>query len=394
MNTFNFSVPQDITVGKGSLAKLPEIAKKLGGSHAFIISGPHLAKMGLVEKAADYLKTVDIKTDAFTEIEANPSVATVEKATEKFKESGADFIVAFGGGSPMDVAKAVGVVAKYGGSITEYEGAHKVPGPIIPLIAIPTTAGTGSEVTAFSVITDHSRDYKLTVFSYELLPAYAILDAELITTVPASVAAACGIDAFIHAEEAYISTAASPFSDAMAEKAMALIGKNIRRFVANRGDMEAAEAMMVGSLFAGIAFSFARLGNVHAMSHPVSAFFDVPHGVANAVLLPVVAEYNALADHGRYLTIYNDISPVPAYTDDFEPMMLVDAIHSLCADIGIPENLTIAINQASKTGEVTREEIESKIEAMAVDAMKSGNIAVNPRSSRQCDIEMLYKKAL
>lgn len=394
MNTFNFSVPQDITVGKGSLAKLPEIAKKLGGSHAFIISGPHLAKMGLVEKAADYLKTVDIKTDAFTEIEANPSVATVEKATEKFKESGADFIVAFGGGSPMDVAKAVGVVAKYGGSITEYEGAHKVPGPIIPLIAIPTTAGTGSEVTAFSVITDHSRDYKLTVFSYELLPAYAILDAELITTAPASVAAACGIDAFIHAEEAYISTAASPFSDAMAEKAMALIGKNIRRFVANRGDMEAAEAMMVGSLFAGIAFSFARLGNVHAMSHPVSAFFDVPHGVANAVLLPVVAEYNALADHGRYLTIYNDISPVPAYTDDFEPMMLVDAIHSLCADIGIPENLTIAINQASKTGEVTREEIESKIEAMAVDAMKSGNIAVNPRSSRQCDIEMLYKKAL
>lgn len=394
MNTFNFSVPQDITVGKGSLAKLPEIAKKLGGSHAFIISGPHLAKMGLVEKAADYLKTVDIKTDAFTEIEANPSVATVEKATEKFKESGADFIVAFGGGSPMDVAKAVGVVAKYGGSITEYEGAHKVPGPIIPLIAIPTTAGTGSEVTAFSVITDHSRDYKLTVFSYELLPAYAILDAELITTAPASVAAACGIDAFIHAEEAYISTAASPFSDAMAEKAMALIGKNIRRFVANRGDMEAAEAMMVGSLFAGIAFSFARLGNVHAMSHPVSAFFDVPHGVANAVLLPVVAEYNALADHGRYLTIYNDISPVPAYTDDFEPMMLVDAIHSLCADIGIPENLTIAINQASKTGEVTREEIESKIEAMAVDAMKSGNIAVNPRSSYQCDIEMLYKKAL
>ena len=394
MNTFNFSVPQDITVGKGSLAKLPEIAKKLGGSHAFIISGPHLAKMGLVEKAADYLKTVDIKTDAFTEIEANPSVATVEKATEKFKESGADFIVAFGGGSPMDVAKAVGVVAKYGGSITEYEGAHKVPGSIIPLIAIPTTAGTGSEVTAFSVITDHSRDYKLTVFTYELLPAYAILDAELITTAPASVAAACGIDAFIHAEEAYISTAASPFSDAMAEKAMALIGKNIRRFVANRGDMEAAEAMMVGSLFAGIAFSFARLGNVHAMSHPVSAFFDVPHGVANAVLLPVVAEYNALADHGRYLTIYNDISPVPAYTDDFEPMMLVDAIHSLCADIGIPENLTIAINQASETGEVTREEIESKIEAMAVDAMKSGNIAVNPRSSRQCDIEMLYKKAL
>ncbi len=394
MNEFSFSVPQNITVGKGSLAKLPEVAKKLGGSHAFLMSGPHLAKMGLVEKAANSLKSAGIEVDTFTEIEGNPSVETVDKATAAFKETGADFIVAFGGGSPMDVAKAVGVTAKYGGSITEYEGAHKVPGPIIPLIAIPTTAGTGSEVTAFSVITDHSRDYKLTVFSYEILPAYAILDAELLTTAPASVAAACGIDAFIHAEEAYISTAASPFSDAMAEKAMSLIGKNIRRFVANRGDIEAAEAMLVGSLFAGIAFSFARLGNVHAMSHPVSAFFDVPHGVANAVLLPVIAEYNALADHGRYLTIYNDISPVPAYEEEFEPLMLVDAIRELCEEIGIPANLTEAINNASKTGPVSAEEIESKIEAMAVDAMKSGNIAVNPRSSRQCDIEMLYRKAL
>lgn len=394
METFNFSVPQDITVGKGSISKLPEIAKKLGGKHALIISGPHLEKMGLVKKAADYLASVDIKADTFTDIEANPSVTTVEKAIAKYLESGADFIVAFGGGSPMDVAKAVGVVAKYGGSVTDYEGAHKVPGPIVPLIAIPTTAETGSEVTAFSVITDHSRNYKLTVFSYEILPKYAILDAELITTAPASVAAACGIDAFIHAEEAYVSTAASPFSDALAEKAMALIGKNIRRFVANRNDIEAAEAMMTGSLFAGIAFSFARLGNVHAMSHPVSAFFDVPHGVANAVLLPVIAEYNALADHGKYLTIYNDISPIPAYADEFEPMMLVDAIRELCADIGIPENLTIAINNASKTGTVTKEEIESKIEPMAVDAMKSGNIAVNPRASRQCDIEMLYRRAL
>lgn len=394
MNEFNFSVPQNIIVGRGSMAKLPEVAKEMGGKHAFIISGPHLKKMGLVEKAAESLRAEGILVDDFTDIEGNPSVTTVEAATEAFQASGADFIVAFGGGSPMDVAKAVGVVAKYGGSITEYEGAHKVPGKIIPLVALPTTAGTGSEVTAFSVITDHSRDYKLTVFSYELLPAYAILDAELITTAPASVAAACGIDAFIHAEEAYISTAASPFSDAMAEKAMELIGGNIRRFVANRTDVEAAEAMMVGSLFAGIAFSFARLGNVHAMSHPVSAFFDVPHGVANAVLLPVVAEYNALADHGRYYKIYNYISEIPAYEDEFEPMMLVDAIRSLCEAIGIPANLTEAINQAGKTGSISREAIEEKIEAMAADAMKSGNIAVNPRSSRQCDIEMLYRKAL
>ena len=289
MNDFSFSVPQNIMVGRGSLAKLPEAAKQLGGSHAFIISGPHLTKMGLVGKVSDSLKAAGFAVDAFTETEGNPSTDTVEKAAAAYKASGADFIVAFGGGSPMDVAKAVGVVVKYGGRIEEYEGAHKVPGKIVPLIAIPTTAGTGSEVTAFSVITDHRRDYKLTVFSYELLPACAILDAELLTSAPASVAAACGIDAFIHAEEAYVSRAASPFSDAMAEKAMELLGGNIRRFVACREDIEAAENMIVGSLFAGIAFSFARLGNVHAMSHPISAYFDVPHGVANAVLLPVIA---------------------------------------------------------------------------------------------------------
>lgn len=376
MEAFEFFIPQNIMVGAGTMAKLPECAKKLGGSHAMLISGPTLRKMGIVDKAADYLKEAGMKVDIFTDVEANPSVTTVEKATEAFKEAGADFIVALGGGSPMDVAKAVGVTAKFGGSITEYEGAHKVPGKIIPLIAIPTTAGTGSEVTAFSVITDHSRDYKLTVFSYELLPSYAILDPELLTSAPASVAAACGIDAFIHAEEAYVSTAASPFSDAMAEKAMELIGKNIRRFVARRTDLEAAEAMLTGSLFAGIAFSFARLGNVHAMSHPV------------------IAEYNALADHGRYLTIYNYISPIPAFEDEFEPLMLVDAIRELNEDIGIPADLTTAIRQAAKGKEVSEDEIESKIDAMADDAMKSGNIAVNPRSSRKQDIVALYYKAL
>ena len=399
MNPFEFFIPQNIMVGAGTMSKLPECAGKLGGSHAMLISGPTLRKMGIVDKAADYLKAAGIGVDIFTDVEANPSVTTVEKATESFREAGADFIVALGGGSPMDVAKAVGVTAKFGGSITEYEGAHKVPGKIIPLIAIPTTAGTGSEVTAFSVITDHSRDYKLTVFSYELFPSYAILDPELLTSAPASVAAACGIDAFIHAEEAYVSAAASPFSDAMAEKAMELIGGNIRRFVARRTDLEAAEAMMTGSLFAGIAFSFARLGNVHAMSHPVSAFFNVPHGVANGVLLPVIAEYNALADHGRYLKIYNYISPVMAYEDEFEPMMLVEAIRELNEAIGIPADLTTAIKNAAKGKEVTEEEVTeedilSKIDAMADDAMKSGNIAVNPRASRKQDIVELYHKAL
>lgn len=381
MNEFTFSVPQNIIVGKGSLAKLPEVAEKLGGKKAFIISGPHLNKMGIVQSCADAMKAKGIESSVFTETEGNPSVETVDKASAAYKESGADFIVALGGGSPMDVAKAVGVVARYGGSITEYEGADKVPGDIIPLIAVPTTAGTGSEVTAFSVITDHSRNYKLTVFSYKLIPSYAILDAELLTTVPVSVAAACGIDAMVHALEAYISTAASPFSDAMAEKALELIGANIRSYVANRGDIEAAENMLVGSLFAGIAFSWARLGDVHAMSHPVSAYFNVPHGVANAILLPTIVEYNMLADKGKYLNIYNYIAELPASPEEFTADMLVDELLDLNESLGIPAGL-------EEVG-VTKD----KFDAMADDAMKSGNIAVNPRSTTKKDVLALYEKA-
>ncbi len=396
MKAFQFSVPVNIEVGQGSVEKLPEIAKKMKGSHALIITGPTITKMGWTDRVVAGLKQEGILADVFKDVEANPSVDTVEKAAKMFADCGADFIVAFGGGSPMDVAKAVAVVAKYGGKVTDYEGAHKVPGKVIPTIAIPTTAGTGSEVTAFSVITDHSRNYKFTIFSYELLPTYAILDATLLTTSPASVAAACGIDAFIHAEEAYVSTDASFFSDALAEKAMELLGGNMRRFVANRTDLEAAEAMLVGSLFAGIAFSFARLGNVHAMSHPVSAYFDVPHGVANAVLLPVVVEYNALADHGKYRKIYNYISPVKASADIFTADMLVEAVRKLNEDIGIPKNLTSAIvKNGNRSGVMPdTEEMEVLIKAMVEDAMKSGNIQVNPRSSKASDIEMLYRKAL
>lgn len=382
MKEFSFSVPQEIIVGKGSLARLPEAAEKLGGKHGFIISGPHLNKMGIVASCSESLENAGIKVDAYTETEGNPSVETVEKAAAAFCKSGADFIIALGGGSPMDVAKAVGVVARYGGSITEYEGGDRVPGDIIPLIAIPTTAGTGSEVTAFSVITDHSRNYKLTVFSYKLIPVYAILDPELLTTAPVSVAAACGIDAMVHALEAYISKDASPFSDAMAEKALELIGKNIRRYVADRTDIEAAEAMITGSLFAGIAFSWARLGDVHAMSHPVSAYFDVPHGVANAILLPTIVEYNALADRGKYLKLFNYISLTPASEAEFEPFMLVDLLTELNEQLGIPGSL----------GEVGV--TADKFDAMADDAMKSGNIAVNPRSTTKKDVLSLYEKAL
>ena len=379
---YQFTIPQNVHFGLGSLKKLPDFLKDNASDHVFLISDHGLESIGLVKKIKDIVIDAGIKVSEYLEVKPNPTVAIVDEAVALYKKSRATSIIALGGGSPMDVAKAVGVLAVYGGKITEYEGAHKVPGPIIPIIAIPTTAGTGSEVTAFSVITDESRNYKLTVFSYELLPTYALLDPELIMTAPASIAAACGIDALIHAMEAYVSRDSSPFSDAMAEKAMELIGANIRRFVANRKDEEAACAMMAGSNFAGIAFAWARLGNVHAMSHPVSAFFGVPHGVANSILLPVIAQYNALADQGRYEKIYNYISVEKEPVNNFKPEMLVREIRKLNEDLGIPSCL-------SEVG-VT----EDKIPQMAEDAMKSGNIAANPRSSTLKDIINLYHQAL
>ncbi len=387
---FTFSIPQKVVFGSGAISKLPEVAAKLGKSKALIISGPHLEKIGLVAKCSDAMKAAGIESVSFCRTEGNPSVETVEAATALFAESGADFIVAFGGGSPLDVAKAVAVLATYGGKITDYEGGEKVPGPVVPMIAIPTTAGTGSEVTAFSVITDHSRNYKLTVASNYLLPLYAVLDSDLISTVPAGTAAACGIDAMIHALESYVSKAASPFSEMFSLRALELIGQSIRAYVKDRGDKAAAENMLLGSLFAGIAFSHARLGDVHAMSHPVSAFFNVPHGVANAILLPKVVEFNeSMAEEGamrkKYYDIYRCVCKSPVGDAEFAPSMLQKELSSLNAELGIPSGLSGA--------GISSEDFERVLDQMADDAMKSGNIAVNPRKTGRDDVIDMYRRA-
>ena len=382
MKEFMFSVPQNIIVGAKSLEKLPSLLKKMSVDHVFLISDRGLEKAGTVGKVVEILDREGIKHHEYLDVLPNPSVEIVNEATNEYKSAGADVIVALGGGSPMDVAKAVGVLAMYGGEITQYEGADKVPGKIVPMIAIPTTAGTGSEVTAFSVITDVTRNYKLTVFSYELIPAYALLDSELIMSLPPFVAASTGLDALVHAMESFLSKAANPFTDAMAEKAMALIGGNIRSFVADRSNEEAAENMMIASTFAGIAFAWARLGNVHAMAHPLGGFFHVPHGVANAILLPYVLEYNALSDRGKYKKMYELIARNNKSDVEFTPSLLINEIKELLNELNIPSHL-------SQVG-VT----EDKIPEMAEDAMKSGNILVNPRQSTKSDIEALYRIAL
>lgn len=379
MKTFSFSIPQNVIFGRGSLQELSQAAKKLQKKKALIISGPHLQKRGMVEQCRDALKAAAIESEAFTETEGNPGTETVEKAAEAYRKSGAEFIVAFGGGSPLDVAKAAGVLAVYGGRITDYEGVGKVPGPIMPVIAIPTTAGTGSEVTPFAVITDHSRNYKLSAASSYLLPSCAILDPELIASVPEKTAAACGVDALVHALEACLSLAASPFSDMFALKALQMIGSGLRAYVADRS--RETEAMLLGSLFAGIAFSHARLGNVHAMSHPVSAYFNVPHGTANAILLPTVVEYNEPAAQGKYYDIYRCVAEAPVSEKEFVPSMLAEALRLLNRELGIP----LCLQEAGVQ--------EAYFDAMADDAMKSGNIAVNPRRTTKEDVLELYHKA-
>ena len=381
MKDFAFNIYQDCQFGLGALKKLPEFLKVCGSNNVLLISDRGLEAIGVVEKVKKVIVDAGITYNEYLDVLPNPTVDIVQECAAKYNACGATAFLALGGGSPMDVAKAVGVVAKFGGSITDYEGVGKVPGNIDPLIAIPTTAGTGSEVTVAAVITDEARNYKLSVLGPQISARYAILDPDLIMTAPASIAAACGVDAMIHALEAYINTAATPFSDAMAEKALELIGGNIRRFVARRDDVEAACAMMAGSCFAGIAFAWARLGDVHAMSHPVSAFFHVAHGVANAVLLPTIMEFNALADQGRYAKIYTYITGKQAGSD-FVPMDCVAAIRQLNKDLGIPACL-------ADVG-VT----EDKIPQMAIDAMKSGNVLVNPRATTLKDVEALYKKAL
>ena len=383
MKEFQFKIPQTIEFGMGSLKKLPEMLADSKSNNVMLVSDRGLEAIGVVKKVQDIIEAAGIKCTAYLDVKPNPTVDIVNEAAALYAECGATCLVALGGGSPMDVSKAVGILAVHGGKIADYEGAHKVPGPIAPIIAIPTTAGTGSEVTASAVITDEERNFKMSVFTYHNIPKYAILDPELIMTAPASIAAACGVDALIHAMEAYLSTAATPFSDAMAEKAMELIGANLRRFVANRKDEEAACAMMLGSNFAGISFAWARLGDIHSMSHPVSAYYHVAHGVANAVLMPTVMEFNAIADHGRYEKIYNYIRTSKGPVTNFEPMMLVEEVKKLNKDLGIPEGLR-AVGVDS----------DENFQAMAEDAMKAGNTLVNPRQTTVKDFVAMYYKAM
>jgi alcohol dehydrogenase len=292
MNPFEFSIPQNIIVGAGTLAKLPECAKKMGGTHAMILSGPTLKKMGVVDKAADSLKAAGIAADIFTDIEANPSVTTVEKATESYLASGADFLVALGGGSPMDAAKgAAARVVHPNTPVNKMAGLLKVRHKIPTFVAVPTTAGTGSETTIAAVITDPETHHKYAIMDLCIVPKYAILDPELTRDLPQKTTSTTGMDALTHAVEAYVCwTYNTKESIRLAEEATVAIFKYLERAYNDGNDMEARQQMLTAAFKAGFAFTRAGVGNVHAIAHTLGGLYNTPHGLANAVILPIVLE--------------------------------------------------------------------------------------------------------
>jgi alcohol dehydrogenase len=376
MNTsFQFTIPTKVFFGYDKLTEISAILDQYSISRPLVVTDNGIIKTGSAERLTSFIEESGRKTEIFSDVEPNPSIHTVEKALRSGQEYGFDGVIALGGGSPMDVAKTVAIRAKNDVDVGDLEGLDKFTNEPLPVMAIPTTAGTGSEVTPFAVITDTHKNYKLTIFSNRILPVAALLDGSLVTDLPAPLAASTGLDALTHAIEAYTSLFSSSYSDAFAEKAIRMIGSNLLKFVSNRKNIQAANNMLLASLFAGLAFGHARLGNAHAMAHPLGGYFNVPHGVANAILLPYIMEYNKISCPEKFQAIA-ELLGKPS-----DAKQAVKAVRDMNSELEIPEKLTaVGVDP-------------NYIEPMARDAMKSGNIQANPRQSTIRDIELLYEKA-
>jgi alcohol dehydrogenase class IV len=377
----SFKNPTEIVYGFDSIKQLRSILDHQGFKRVLVITDPGIVKAGLLPEVTNQLEGLSIAV--FDEVEPNPSVDTCMKAHTLQRELNRDVLVAIGGGSAIDVAKVVGLLATNGGSVTEYEGIDKFAQPILPLVAIPTTAGTGSEVTIFTVITDLERQYKLTIGGFKLAPRWALVDPVMTRTLPPHITASTGLDALVHAIESYTSRMAYPISMALAREAIRLISGNLRQAVYNGDNMEARDKMLMGSLLAGLAFNNTRLGNCHAMSHPVSAMFGVPHGIANSILIPHIMEFNSLAVPELFKDIAEDMGEnTEGHSMMGKAMKAVEAVLKLSQDIQIPTRLSFF--------NVNKE----RIPEMAQDAMKSGNILINPRKTSLEDLITLYERAL
>ncbi len=378
-----FRLRTEVVYGDGCAANIGEHVADRGLQRPLVVSDPGIVAAGLLEPVRASLAAAGLAYGTYAAVEADPRVAIVAAGLRQFQDEGCDSVIGVGGGSSMDTAKAVAIWSRNPGRLRDYEGLDQFEQRPAPLFCAPTTVGTASEVTQFLVVTDPEAQFKFTIAGRMVPPLAAFLDPQLVLGLPAPITAATGMDALTHAIESYLSLLATPITEALALHAIRLVGANLRPAVANSRNYSAMANMLVASCLAGMAFNATRLGNVHAMSHPVGAFFHVPHGVANAIILPHVMEFNALAAPRKLIEVGQALGePVVGLGEMAAARRAVSGVQQLEADIGIPPRLRdVGVQQEA-------------IAAMAVDAMKSGNIPINPRRTAQSDIEGLFERAL
>lgn len=383
MKSFTYHIPTQIEFGNGLIAKLPSYVRSLKASRAIVVGDPGVERAGLVEKVSSILKADGIETVVFTDVESDPATRSVDEGVVLGKDHKADVVVGIGGGSALDTAKAIGLMLTNKGNIRDYVGIDKVPLAGAPVIAVPTTAGTGSELTIWSVLSDKVQKVKISVGSTLNCAKIALLDPELTLSLPSAITATTGMDALTHALESYVNTATQPISEAMSEQAMVLIAKSLRTAVNDGSNLEARGDMLLASTIAAMAFNNTRLGVVHAFAMPLGAKFGIPHGLVNAIMLPEVMRFNHLSNAKKFARIAEifgeDISGLSA---EQAALLSVDAISKLRADVGISAKL-------SNFG-VTPERLDEVVE----EALQSGNVPVNPRQPTHDDMRALLQAEL
>lgn len=383
MKQFEYQMKTSVIYEIGAVSKLSNLCKSFG-TQVFLITDEFMAKHSSVfPQILEGLMRAGLQVEVYSDVKPDPTIELVDLVGEKIKAFHADVLVALGGGSPMDTAKAAGLMACNEGSIGEYlQKQRMLEQDALPLICIPTTAGTGSEVTSGTVITDRQREEKIGLNHPSLAPAIALIDPEIQVSMPPSLTAATGLDALCHAIEAYTSRQANPLSDAMALQAIRLIGQNLRRVVSNGTDLEARGQMAVASLMAGISFAQAGLGLVHGIAHCLGAMYHVPHGVANAIMLPYVMEFNIMGNEERFCDIAAALGIDAANVRTREAAKAaVEEIRQLQADLEIPSLERVGVQ-------------EGDIDTIVANSITYRLLPNNPRTVSEKDIRQILLKAL
>ncbi len=369
--------------GAGAIAAVPTEIKNRGFKKAFVASDPDLVRFGVTAKVTNLLDAEAIPYELYTNIKANPTIENVQTGVEAFKSCGADCIVAVGGGSAMDTAKAIGIIITNPefADVRSLEGVAPTKNPCVPIIAVPTTAGTAAEVTINYVITDVEKKRKFVCVDVHDIPVVAVVDPDMMASMPASLTAATGMDALTHAIEGYITKGAWALSDMFHIKAIEVIAKSLRGAVANTAD--GREGMALGQYIAGMGFSNVGLGVDHSMAHTLSAYYDTPHGKACAILLPTVMAYNAECTGEKYkdIAIAMGVPGVEAMTQEEYRAAAVEAVRKLAEDVGIPTTLKGILK-------------EEDIDALALDAYNDACRPGNPKDVTLDDIKALYRSLL